>query len=259
MNKYPLVSILVNCYNSELYLRDCLKSLVNQTYDNLEIVVWDNKSVDNTKNITESFKDPRIKYYLSSSHKNLVDSRINAWKYLNGKYVAILDSDDIACENRIKLQLEMISSNEKLAVIGGGVQYIDNHNNLLSKKIYISNSKKIYELIYSEFIMNNSTLFFDKIKVDKVGGYSNRFIYINDYELVYRLSKRYEIDNHPKIVSQNRIHKDSLTNLKCEPMELELLKFLQEINAFTPNILLRIKNKISILKCKYRILRSKII
>ena len=259
MNKYPLVSILVNCYNSELYLKDCLNSLVNQTYDNLEIIVWDNKSTDNTKKITESFKDPRIKYYLSNSHKNLVESRIDAWKYLNGKYVAVLDSDDIAYENRIKLQLEMMLANEKLAVIGGGVQYIDSQKNLLSQKIYISNSKKIYDLIYSKFIMNNSTLFFDKIKVDKVGGYSNRFIYINDYELVYRLSKRYDIDNHPKIVSQNRIHKNSLTNLKCEPMELELLNFLQEINPFAPSILSNIKNKISIFKCKYRILRSKII
>lgn len=259
MNKHPLVSILVNCYNSELYLKDCLNSLVNQTYDNLEIVIWDNKSTDNTKKITESFKDSRIKYYLSNSHKNLVESRIDAWKYLNGKYVAILDSDDIAYDNRIELQLEKIISNEKLAVLGGGVQYIDQQNNLLDQKIYISNSKKIYELIYSKFIMNNSTLFFDKIKVDELGGYSNRFIYINDYELVYRLSKRYEIDNHPKIVSQNRIHKNSLTNLKCEPMELELLKFLQEINPFAPSILSRIKNKISILKCKYRILRSKIV
>ena len=143
MKHKPLVSILVNCFNSESYLKNCLNSLINQTYKNLEIVIWDNRSTDNTKKIAQSFNDRRIKYFLSNSHKNLVKSRIDAWKKLNGSYVAILDSDDIAYENRIETQLNEMQNNRNLAVIGGGVQYIDDNDNLL-KKNYILQIQKNY-------------------------------------------------------------------------------------------------------------------
>jgi len=255
----PLVSILVNCYNSETYLKDCLNSLINQTYKNLEIVIWDNKSTDNTKKIAQSFNDRRIKYFLSNSHKNLVDSRIDAWRKLNGSYVAILDSDDMAYENRIEAQLNEMQNNKNLAVVGGGVQYIDDKENLLKKKLYLSNSKKIYEEIYSKFVMNNSTLFFDKIKVDEVGGYSKNYVYINDYDLVFRLSIKYEIHNYQSVLSQNRIHKDSLSYLDNKIMQKELYNFLKKISSSSPNLLIKIKNLISRFKCQYRILRSKMI
>jgi glycosyltransferase involved in cell wall biosynthesis len=256
MKDNPLVSILVNCYNSETYLKNCLNSLINQTYKNLEIVIWDNKSTDNTKKIVQSFNDRRIKYFLSNSHKNLVESRIDAWRKLNGSYVAILDSDDIAYEKRIDIQIKEMLNNRNLAVVGGGVQYIDENGHFLKKKFYLSNSKKIYEEIYSKFVMNNSTLLFDKIKVDKVGGYSNQYVYINDYDLVYRLSTKYEIHNYQSVLSQNRIHKDSLSYLDNKVMQKELYDFLKKISSSSPNLFIKIKNIISRLKCQYRILRS---
>ena len=106
--------------------------------------------------------------------------------------------------------------------------------------------------------MNNSTLFFDKIKVDKVGGYSNQYVYINDYDLVYRLSTKYEIHNNQSVLSQNRIHKDSLSYLDNKIMQKELHDFLKKISSSSPNLSIEIKNIISRLKCHYRILRSKI-
>ena len=67
--KFPLISILINCYNSEKYVADCIKS--DQTYPNLEIIVWDNKSTDNTFNIINSFNDKRLKYFTSKKHQSL--------------------------------------------------------------------------------------------------------------------------------------------------------------------------------------------
>ena len=150
MKDNPLVSILVNCYNSETYLKDCLNSLIKQTYKNLEIVIWDNKSTDNTKKIAQSFNDKRIKYFLSNSHKNLVESRIDAWKKLNGSYVAILDSDDIAYENRIDIQIKEMRNNRNLAVVGGGVQYIDENGHFLKKNFIFQIQKKYMK----KFIQN---------------------------------------------------------------------------------------------------------
>ena len=95
------------------------------------------------------------------------------------------------------------------------------------------------------------------MKVDKIGGYSNKYVYINDYDLVYRLSTKYEIHNHQSVLSQNRLHKDSLTYLDNKIMQKELYNFLKKISSSSPNLLTKIKNINSRLKCHYRILRSK--
>ena len=58
----PLVSIIMNCYNGEKYLKEAIRSVINQTYKNWEIIFWDNQSKDKSSQILKSFKDKRIKY-----------------------------------------------------------------------------------------------------------------------------------------------------------------------------------------------------
>ena len=61
--KTPLVSIIMNCYNGDKYLRKSIKSIISQSYKNWELIFWDNKSEDNSRNIIKSFKDKRIFYF----------------------------------------------------------------------------------------------------------------------------------------------------------------------------------------------------
>ena len=61
------VSVFINSYNGRDFIADCIKSVLNQTYNNFEIIIWDNKSTDNTHKIINKFNDPRINYYYSSS------------------------------------------------------------------------------------------------------------------------------------------------------------------------------------------------
>ena len=63
--KFPLVSVIVNCYNGQKYLKDCLRSIVNQTYKNWELIFWDNFSTDQSKKVLNEFNDKRIKYFKS--------------------------------------------------------------------------------------------------------------------------------------------------------------------------------------------------
>ena len=83
----PLVSVVINCFNGEKYLRQCIKSVINQSYKNWELVFWDNCSKDNSIKIIKSFKDKRIKFYKSKSLKNLYQARNLALNKCNGKYI----------------------------------------------------------------------------------------------------------------------------------------------------------------------------
>ena len=160
--KYPLISILINCYNSEKYIKECINSAISQTYENLEIIIWDNCSTDKTAQICNEFKDNRIKYYFSKTHKNLVNARISAWKKISGDYVAILDSDDLSFKDRLNIQLGIIEQNKNIAVVGGAVQFINSSGENLSIKQLPVSKNEIMKKIYYQFPMNNSTLFFDK-------------------------------------------------------------------------------------------------
>ena len=68
MLRQPLVSIIVNCFNGEEYLRDALDSIITQTYKNWEIIFWDNQSNDKSAKIFKDYKDDRLKYYCADSH-----------------------------------------------------------------------------------------------------------------------------------------------------------------------------------------------
>ena len=87
----PLVSILMNCYNGEKFLSEALNSVIKQTYDNWELIFWDNQSSDKSSKIFKEFKDKRFKYYYSDKHTGLGEARYKAFKYLTGEFIAAAD------------------------------------------------------------------------------------------------------------------------------------------------------------------------
>ena len=68
---FPLISVIMNCYNGSKYLKNSIKSLLNQKYKNWELIFWDNKSLDDSKKILLGFKDKRIKYFKSKNFLSL--------------------------------------------------------------------------------------------------------------------------------------------------------------------------------------------
>ena len=89
-----LISIIVNCYNGEKYLKDTIQSVLNQKYQNWEMIFWDNQSNDNSKKIINKYNDNRIKYFYSNKKLPLYAARNEAIKKSSGELIAFLDTDD---------------------------------------------------------------------------------------------------------------------------------------------------------------------
>ena len=104
-----LISIIMNCYNGEKYIKRAITSILNQTYQNWELIFWDNVSNDNSSKILKSFSDNRIKYFLSNKHEKLYKARNSALKMANGNFIAFLDTDD-TWEKKLETQLKEITS-----------------------------------------------------------------------------------------------------------------------------------------------------
>ena len=108
----PLVSIIVNCYNGEKYLAHTLDSILNQTYQNWEIIFWDNQSTDNSSGIFKSYKDSRFKYFYANEHTILGKARNLAIEKSKGDFIAFLDTDDTWDKNKLELQMGCFNSPE---------------------------------------------------------------------------------------------------------------------------------------------------
>ena len=108
--RQKLVSIILNCYNGEKYLKDSLLSIKNQTYKNWELIFWDNRSTDKSASILKSYKDKRIKYYLASSHSKLGAARKKAFSKVSGELVGFLDVDDIWEKEKLEKQVKYFNN-----------------------------------------------------------------------------------------------------------------------------------------------------
>ena len=131
--KSPLVSVIVNCHNGQKYLSECIKSILNQTYKNLEIIFWNNFSNDNSLQIINSFQDKRIKKFSSKKYLKLYDSRNLAIKQARGRYITFCDTDDFWIKNKISEQIKLVNKNKKIKIIYSNFYVL---NYLKKKSIY---------------------------------------------------------------------------------------------------------------------------
>ena len=129
-----LVSIIVNCYNGEKYLKKCLQSIISQTYENWEVIFMDNCSTDNSKKIFQSFNEKKFFYFTSEKLINLSKARNLAISKSNGNYICFLDTDDYWNNNKIYNQIRIFKSQDAALVFSNFI--VHNNQNGKKKKIY---------------------------------------------------------------------------------------------------------------------------
>ena len=235
INTNPLVSIIVNCHNGEIYLKECINSLLQQSYKNIEIIFFNNFSNDNSYKVIKKFNDRRIKIFQSKKLLSLPVARNEAIKKSNGVYIAILDTDDLSLPDRIKKQVYFMNKNQNYGLISANCNFINANGKIIKQTNIPTNTIDIMKKIYWSYTFNNPLLFFRKDLLNKVGGYPIKFKFINDYVLVHKILKVSKIGNLAEILGSYRIHNESLTNKYFIRMEIELLFFLFQLLVYKKN------------------------
>ena len=127
MSQEPLVSVIVNCFNGEKYLHQAIDSILKQTYNNWEVIFWDNLSTDKSAKIFKSFKDNRLKYYCALTHDSILyKARNNALKKVNGDFVAFLDVDDWWFPEKLEKQILLFQDPKVGLVYGNFFRFFTN-------------------------------------------------------------------------------------------------------------------------------------
>lgn len=130
----PLVSILVNCYNSEAFLQEAIDSIYAQTYQNFQILLVDNCSTDQTPIIAKNY-DSRLVYIKTERLIPLYAARNIGLRHMKGDYLAFLDSDDVWLSNKLEKQL-ILASNKSIGFIYTNYGNIVEHSSRFKKLIF---------------------------------------------------------------------------------------------------------------------------
>ena len=138
----PLITIIMNCFNGEKYLKKSINSILSQSYKNWELIFWDNKSKDNSKKIFKIFSDKRLKYYKSKKFTTLYDARNLAIKKAKGEYISFCDTDDWWIKSKLKKQVSLIKNNRRIKLIYSNLYLYDQQT---KKKNYTSQKRHLVE------------------------------------------------------------------------------------------------------------------
>ena len=132
----PIVSVVIPSYNHEKFVGECIQSVLNQTFQDFEIVVTDDGSSDRTVDVIESFNDPRIRLFKHSVNKGACIAANNCIQHAGGKYIAMLSSDDAWYPEKLELQVDYLNSHSNIAVVFGKVDWVDENSNLITNPFF---------------------------------------------------------------------------------------------------------------------------
>ena len=190
-NKEKLVSIILNCYNGEKYLKYALRSILRQSYKNWELIFWDNRSTDSSKKIFNTFKNKKFRYFLSSTHTSLYEARNLAINKCKGQFLSFLDVDDMWEKNKLKSQVKLFED-KKVGVVYGNSWLLNETTNKKRKFInYTMKNGYIYNDLIQRYNVGILTAIIRKSCLKNLKKiFDKRYNIIGDYDLFIRLSKK---------------------------------------------------------------------
>ena len=193
-NNSPKVSIILPTYNRAHIIEKAIQSVLNQTYQDFEIIIIDDGSKDDTKKIIRGFqeKDNRIKYIRFEENKGAAAARNAGIKMSKGEYITFQDSDDEWVIDKLEKQMKIIETSSENIVVYCGFWRIDGDEKTYIPDIKISNREgNIHkELLKRNFIGTPSILLLKK-NLEKIGMFDENLSRLQDWDLVIRLSRYY--------------------------------------------------------------------
>ena len=236
LTRRPLVSVMMNCYNGETYLVEAIDSVLAQTYQNWEVIFWDNRSTDRSADIFRSYDDPRFFYFLAPEHTAFGQARNLSVGQARGEWVAFLDCDDLWLPNKTEKQVAIIrEAGPKLGLVYGDAAPLIEADGLTtywgqrsSRLRDLEGGKSFPEgnvfptILKGDFIPLVSAVVRRSAFI-AVGGLTPGLRQAEDYELFVKISKDYEVRALKEICCHSRIHSSNLSHIQSEESYNECL------------------------------------
>lgn len=199
-----IVSVLMPIYNQAEFLKEAIKSVINQSFKDFELLILNDGSNDNSLKIIKSFKDKRIKIFSCKKRQGLAKSLNFLIKKSKGRYLARMDGDDISKKNRLREQISFLKKNKNVYLVGTWAKLIDDKDREIAVIKKPSDFAQIKEKILNNNPFLHSSLLIRKSIVEDIGGYNEDLFYSQDYDFVLRVAVKYQCANLPRFLVRLR-------------------------------------------------------
>jgi len=264
----PKVTIAIPTYNRSNFIAESITSAINQTFTDIEILIVDNNSSDNTKNVVKSFNDKRISYIKNDINIGMISNWNKCIEKSKAKYLMILGDDDILLPNFIEESLKIFSKHKNLGFTFSHINKVDENGKTLTKWGYkffpsglILGINYLKTTIRNSCCMtNSSSVLINKKVFNKVGYFespyaSNTF----DLNMWIKIANKFNVFFINKILSNYRIHKNQITEVHWRRKDRQTGKvgtYLELIGAIA--LILKKQNSDNYLTSKLKSINSEL-
>jgi glycosyltransferase involved in cell wall biosynthesis len=243
----PLVSVIINCLNGERYLREAMDSVFAQTFQDWEIIFWDNASTDGSADIAKSYGD-RVRYFKSDTTSSLGRARNLALSKTRGEYIALLDCDDLWLPQKLSKQLQLLENDTNLAMVYSNSRFFNSGGDLYE---HFSQAKPKRGMVFPYLLETNfissETMIFRKKSLETLDHvFDEELTMVMDYDLTLRLAYRYPIDYVDEALSKWRMHEGSESSKKRFLIPRENKLMLEKMMNAAPDIVTKHGTSVSV-------------
>lgn len=215
----PLVSIIITTFNHSKFIKECVDSVLQDKYENLEIIIADSASTDNTLDLIKEYDDRRIK--IIALERNLGPSYVanEGIKGSSGEYIALLSGDDVSMPSRITEQMNYVQSDFECSIVFSHPIIINEKSDVINRhffnKVFKVGSLNKIELLRKFFYEGNflcaPSVLMKKEVIEKIGLFDERLVRLQDYDYWIRaVIAGYKIAVLPQALVKYRIHGNNL-------------------------------------------------
>ena len=215
-------------YNCELYIKEAIDSVLNQTFSDFELIIIDDCSTDNTVSVIEKISDNRICLYKKKTNSGLIASLNFGISIAKGDYLARMDGDDICLPERFARQIDFLEKNPDIILCGTAIKFIGSASNIL---VFPQNHEEIVINLFSFLPTFAHPTVMGKKEIFEKNNYNEDYEFAEDYELWTRLVQVGKVASLKEVLLEYRVH----------PAQVSVKnKRIQDINSF--------KSRLEILK-----------
>ncbi len=228
-----LVSIIVPVYNTEKFIYETISSIINQTYENFEIIVIDDCCTDKSIQIIEQFNNSKITIIKNEKNLGVADSRNKGIHLAQGKYIAFLDADDFWEKEKLEVQVKYLEENDKIHLCATSYKLIDESSNIIDE-YNLKNNDISYNKLLMENVIGLSSVV-GRSDIIKKYTFNNKFKHEDLVLWLQLLKDGYCINTLSTSLMRYRVVKGSRSNNKLKSAYNKWLVLVksEKINVFT--------------------------
>ena len=205
------VSILMTCFNAERFIKLSIKSALNQKFKNYEIIIVDDGSSDKSPKIINNFRNNKLKKFFLKKNIGRTKALNFGLRQCRGKYIAVLDADDISTNDRIVTQFNFLEKNKNTDLVASyyKMKFVDKK---MTKYMKFENIKKLNKELCSTNLIAHSSVMFRNAIIKKYRIYNEDYKYAQDYEMILKVLKKGKLDYIPRYLTTVFINNNNMTN-----------------------------------------------